>query len=185
MHEFWLKEKLLLIIGLFQFGLVLIAYAIVNFGKLILGKRDTSIPDSLNEMKYVAIAPSSLDEVKDAVSNPTDSETNNEINLSPLQPDLSGNLVATSPETIVAIDQVLPEGDLTSSVEVCKVEIAPDLLMELKEISNDPTSVIDEAIRWWLRRRTLDVLDSSPDRKYRAGIKSFGSSRSQKDLWND
>jgi hypothetical protein len=55
MHEFWLKDKLILLIGLFQFGLVLIVMTVVNLIKLIWRKQnivDTNIP---NEIKPAAI----------------------------------------------------------------------------------------------------------------------------------
>ena len=63
MYEFWLKEKLLLIIRLFQFGLVFIMFTIINLSKLIwrrliLGKQNISEESNLNEIKSAAIAPS-------------------------------------------------------------------------------------------------------------------------------
>jgi len=168
MYEFWLKEKLLLIIGLFQFGLVLIMYTIINLSKLIwrrliLGKQNIGEESNLNEIKSAAIAPSSLDEVKDAMNNLVNHQTNPESTLS---------------ESTI-------ESELTESNLTYKVDIAPELLTELREISKDPAATIDEAIRWWLRRRTFDILDSSSDRPYRVGMRSGSSKRSQQDLWND
>ncbi len=168
MYEFWLKEKLLLIIGLFQFGLILIVFTIINLSKLIwrrliLDKQNTSAESNLNEIKSVAIAPSSLDEVKDAMNNIVNHQINPE---------------STLPESTI-------ESELTKSDLTYKVDIAPELLTELREISKDPAAIIDEAIRWWLRRRTFDILDSSSDRPYRVGMKSGSSKRSQQDLWND
>ncbi|PZO44167.1 MAG: hypothetical protein DCF19_02915 [Pseudanabaena frigida] len=170
MHEFWLKEKLILIVGLFQYGLVLIAFAIGKLSKLILGKKNMTNENSLNEIKSPAIAPNSPNEVEDAANNSADRE----LNLEPTPTNANDEILINQPELTVDSE---PEVNLSN-----KVEIAPELLTELKEISEDPATVIDEAIRWWLRRRTLDVLDSSPDRKYRVGLRS---NRSQKDLWND
>ncbi len=172
MDEFWLKEKLILIIGLFQYGLVLIVFAIINLSKLFLGKQNEIEENSLTPIKSAAIptsSPNEVNEVIDAVNNPA----NHEPNLT----ETAVELLTTQLEPTVVIE---PEVDLTN-----KVEISPELLTELREISNDPAAIIDEAIRWWLRRRTLDVLDSSPDRKYRVGMRSDSSKRSLQDLWND
>lgn len=181
MYEFWLKEKLLLIIGLSQFGLVLIMFTIINLSKLIsrrliLDKQNISEESNLNEIKSVAIASSSLDEVKDAMNNFVNPQINPESTL----PDRSDELLTTQPKLTTANDPKLAKGDLTY-----KVDIAPELLTELREISKDPAATIDEAIRWWLRRRTFDILDSSSDRPYRVGMRSGSSKRSQQELWND
>ncbi len=181
MYEFWLKEKLLLIVGLFQFGLVFIMFTIINLSKLIWrrlisGKQDISEESNLNEIKSAAIAPSSFEEVKDAMNNLVNHQTSPESTLS----DCSDELLTTQPKLTAAADPKLAEGDLTY-----KVDIAPELLTELREISQDPAATIDEAIRWWLRRRTFDILDSSSDRPYRVGMRSGSSKRSQQDLWND
>ena len=186
MYEFWLKEKLLLIIRLFQFGLVFIMFTIINLSKLIwrrliLGKQNISEESNLNEIKSAAIAPSSLEEVKDAMNNLVNHQTNPESTLS----DCSDELLTTQPKLTAAVDPKLAEGDLTYGDLTCKVDIAPELLRELREISQDPAATIDEAIRWWLRRRTFDILDSSSDRPYRVGMRSGSSKRSQQDLWND
>ncbi len=61
------------------------------------------------------------------------------------------------------------------------VEISPELFAELTEISNNPTAAVDEAIRWWLRRR-LVVENDSPNRK---SLRSSESWRSQQSQWND
>ncbi|PZV13535.1 MAG: hypothetical protein DCF20_14860 [Pseudanabaena sp.] len=180
MYEFWLKEKLIFIIGLFQFGLILIMFAIVNLSKLIwrkltLDKQDVSNQNNLNEIKSAAIAPSSPNNAKDPVNN----LVNNEISLEEQLTERSEELLVAQP-SLTTENISLPEDDLTY-----KVEIAPELLKEIKEISSDPATVIDEAIRWWLRRRTLDVLNSSDDRPYRVGMRSNRSQRSQQDLWND
>ena len=72
MHEFWLKDKLILLIGLFQFGLVLIVMAAVNLVKMIWGRQnivDTNSPNEIanqtaNQTANVAIASNSLSEVE-------------------------------------------------------------------------------------------------------------------------
>lgn len=182
MHEFWLKEKLILIIGLFQYGLVLIMFTIINlsklvWGKLMLGKQNVIDENSLTPIKSAAIAtssPNEVNEVTDAVNN---NPANHELNLEPTLTEPVDDRLTTQLEPTVVVE---PEVDLVN-----KVEISPELLTELREISSDPTAIIDEAIRLWLRRRTLDVLDSSTDRKYRVGMRSDSSRRSLQDLWND
>jgi hypothetical protein len=193
MYEFWLKEKLLLTIGLFQFGLILIVFTIMNFSKLIwrklvLDKRNISEQDNLNKIKSAksaAIAPSSAKEVANQVKDAMNNLVNHEKNLTQTMPDLNIEPLINQPEVMsaIAMSAIEPEGlevDLTY-----KVDIAPDLLTELKEISNDPAAMIDEAIRWWLRRRTFDILDSSSDRQDRVGLKSNSSKRLSHSLWND
>lgn len=181
MYEFWLKEKLILIIGLFQFGLILLMFSIINLSKLIwrkltLDKRDVSNQNNLNEIKSAAIAPSSPNNVKDAVNN----LANNEISLEGQLTDLSDQPLASSPDAI-ANQANLPKIDLTY-----KVDIAPELLTELLEITDNPAAIIDEAIRWWLRRRNADDLDSgNRDRRYPVGLRSHDSRRSSQHLWND
>lgn len=213
MHEFWLKEKLLLIIGLFQFGLILIMFTIVNLSKLIwrrlsFDNRNMSEADSLNEVEFAAIAPSLevSNQEKDAMNSPVNHEnhekslelTSPELNVDPLMdrseinttittviaPDVHEEAL-TSPHEVDIPEARIPEAHIPEIDLTYKIDIAPELLTELKEISNDPTAVIDEAIRWWLRRRTFDVLDASSDRKHRVGMKSQSSKRSSQDLWND
>ena len=181
MFEFWLKEKLLLIIGLFQFGLILIMFTIINLSKLIwrkltLDKQDVSNQSNLNEIKSAAIAPSSPNNAKDAVNN----LANNEISLEAQLTDRSDQPLVSSPDQI-ANQANLPEIDPTY-----KVDIAPELLTELLEITDNPAVIIDEAIRAWLRRRNADDLDSgNRDRRYPVGLRSYDSRRSLQDMWND
>jgi hypothetical protein len=150
MYEFWSQDKLLLMIGVFQFGLILFMFIIFN--------------------------------VSDDNSNLSDTEA--ATSREPISPDRSNQLsdqfltIQLEPKAVIMTEQ--PEVDLTY-----KVDITPELLTELLEISNDPAATIDEAIRWWLRRRNLDVLDSSKDRRYRVGINSYSSQRSLQDQWND
>ncbi len=191
MYEFWLKERLLLTIGLFQFGLILIMFIIMNFSKLIwhklilgkqLGKQNVSEENHLNKIKSVAIAPNAAlakevtNGAKDAMNNPV----NHEKNLNQTMPDLNIETLTNQPEVKPAIETEIIEVDLTY-----KVDIAPELLIELKEISNDPAAMVDEAIRWWLRRRTFDLLDASSDRQDRVGFKSNSAQRLSQNLWND
>jgi hypothetical protein len=180
MYEFWLKEKLLLIIGLFQFGLILTVSAIINLSKLIwrkltLDQQDVSTQNNLNEIKSAAIATSSPNNEKDAVNNLASDEINLETKLT----DCSDQPVASSPDPI-ANQANLPAIDL-----IDKVNIAPELLTELCEISDNPATIVDEAIRWWLRRRNADDLDSGHrDRRHPVGLRSHDS-RSSQHLWND
>jgi hypothetical protein len=75
----------------------------------------------------------------------------------------------------------LPEIDLTY-----KVDIAPELLTELLEITDNPAAIVDEAIRWWLRRRNADDLDNgNRNRRYPVGLGAHDSRRSSQHLWND
>ncbi|WP_055076832.1 hypothetical protein [Pseudanabaena sp. 'Roaring Creek'] len=184
MYEFWLKEKLLLIVGLFQFGLILIVFAIAKLSKLVASKLSAIKESNQNKIKFASIPPSSSDE-EEVVSSPINHEADLETTPQPIadesinpQPEINND--RDDQENIEP-----PVPDLAAAELTYKVEIAPDLLTELKEISSDPTAIIDEAIRWWLRRRTLEVLDASPDRQYRVGLNTYGSGRSTKDRWND
>ncbi|NUN64894.1 hypothetical protein HCU40_09050 [Pseudanabaena biceps] len=62
------------------------------------------------------------------------------------------------------------------------VEISPEIFAELTEISSDPAAAVDEAIRWWLRRRLIDVDNGGGGRK---SLRSSESWRSQQQSWND
>jgi hypothetical protein len=194
MHEFWLKDKLILLIGLFQFGLVLIVMAAVNLVKMIWSRQnivDTNSPNEIanqtaNQTANVAIASNSLSEVEsDQLTKQVPTDLKDEVsNLSNHQNQITHDPALVNLNESDRID-LLEQQQLEANALNCKVDIAPELLTELKEISNDPTAIIDEAIRWWLRRRTLEVLDASDDRPYRMGMRSNKSKRSAKDLWND
>ncbi len=181
MFEFWLKEKLLLVIGLFQFGLILLMFSIINLSKLIwrkltLDQQDVSNQNNLNEIKSAVIAPSSPNNAKDAVNN----LANNEISLEPKLTDLSDQPLPSSLDPITN-QANLPEIDLTY-----KVDIAPELLTELLEITDNPAAIVDEAIRWWLRRRNADDLDNgNRNRRYPVGLGAHDLRRSSQHLWND
>ncbi|MFZ4557702.1 MAG: hypothetical protein ACOYN8_15175 [Pseudanabaena sp.] len=194
MHEFWLKDKLILLIGLFQFGLVLIVMAAVNLVKMIWGRQnivDTNSPNEIanqtaNQTANVAIASNSLSEVEsEQLTKQVPNDLKDEVsNLSNHQNQISHDPALVNLNESDRID-LLEQQQLEANALNCKVDIDPELLTELKEISNDPTAIIDEAIRWWLRRRTLEVLDASDDRPYRMGMRSSKSKRSSQDLWND
>ena len=61
------------------------------------------------------------------------------------------------------------------------VEVSPEIFAELSEISDDPSASVDEAIRWWLRRRLVDTESSAS----RTSLRSSASWRSQQQNWND
>lgn len=61
------------------------------------------------------------------------------------------------------------------------VEISPEIFAELSEISDDPSASVDQAIRWWLRRRLVDTESSAS----RTSLRSSASWRSQQQNWND
>ena len=188
MHDFWLKDKLILLIGLFQFGLVLIVMSVVNLIKLIWKKQNIVDTNSPNEIKSAATSFSNVSEARsDEITNQLPNELPNELKdavSNPLNPETSHEPPLVNPNDSDRIDS-LEQDQLEVNDLNYKVDIAPELLTELKEISDDPTAIIDEAIRWWLRRRTFEVLDASDDRPDRMGMRSNKSRRSAKDLWND
>ncbi|PZU93693.1 MAG: hypothetical protein DCE90_16055 [Pseudanabaena sp.] len=61
------------------------------------------------------------------------------------------------------------------------VEVSPEIFAELSEISDNPSASVDEAIRWWLRRRLVDNESSAS----RTSLRSSASWRSQQQNWND
>jgi hypothetical protein len=61
------------------------------------------------------------------------------------------------------------------------IEISPEIFAELIEISDDPAATVDEAIRWWLRRRIVVDNDSTS----RKSLRSSESWRAQQQNWND
>ena len=120
----------------------------------------------------------------DAVAN---ASANSEINLNQTLPNPIHQPLPSAPESISETNQANPPDinladDLTEAIAY-KVDIAPELLTELLEISDNPTAIVDEAIRWWLRRRNVDALDSGTrHRRYPVGISSHRSLQNQ---WND
>ena len=63
------------------------------------------------------------------------------------------------------------------------INISPEIFAELMEISSDPTSAVDEAIRWWLRRRLVDNNSTSTSRRSLRSNESWRSQQQQN--WND
>ncbi len=158
MDEFWSQDKLMLMIGLFQFVLIFIMFMILRVSNR---KVDN---DNLN--------------TSDALTDVANNLVNNEINLSSTVTDRHDQPFVASADPI-ANPANLPEIKL-----IDKVNIAPELLTELWEISNNPEAIVDEAIRTWLRRRNADDLDSGHrDRRYPMGLRSHDS-RSSQHLWN-
>ncbi|MEA5476540.1 hypothetical protein VB774_02805 [Pseudanabaena galeata UHCC 0370] len=160
MDEFWSPDKLLLMIGLFQFGLILMMFTILNMSKLQVNK------NNLNST--------------DAVANDS---ANSEINLSQTLSEPINQPLPSASESITETNQADPPAIALTDELVYKVDIAPELLTELLEISNNPAAIVDEAIRWWLRRRNVDSLDSGQrHRRYPVGV---SAQRSLQDQWND
>ncbi len=79
--------------------------------------------------------------------------------------------------------------DRQLSTPKLRVEIAPELFAELQEISGDASVAMDEAIRWWLRRRLIDIdsdCDDLVNRKNMSSTESWRSpQKSQQYKWND
>lgn len=157
MDEFWSQDNLLLMIGLFQFGLILIMFMIF----------------SVSNRKVNNDNPNTSDALIDVANN----LVNHEVNPSLTLPDRGDQSLATS------LDPLANQANLP---EISKVDISPELLTELWEISNNPAAIVDEAIRWWLRRRNADDLDNGDrDRRYPVGLRSHHSIRSSQNQWND
>lgn len=116
----------------------------------------------------------------DAVAN---ASANSEINLSQTLSEPINQPLPSASESITETNQANPPAIDLNDELVYKVDIAPELLTELLEISNNPAAIVDEAIRWWLRRRNVDSLDSGQrHRRYPVGV---SAQRSLQDQWND
>ncbi|WP_434684535.1 hypothetical protein [Pseudanabaena minima] len=165
MYEFWSPDKLLLMIGLFQFGLILMMFMILSMSKRKSKPKGKANKNNLN--------------TPDAVTDVANNLVNNEIDLKPTLSDPTNQPLIAPPESITEPIQADPPAiDLTY-----KVDIAPELLTELLEISDNPAAIVDEAIRWWLRRRNVESLDSGTrHRRYPTGI---SATRSLQNQWND
>jgi len=95
-------------------------------------------------------------------------------------------------EMMIPIATQSPEADLITETNLIAnqpvlaskpcIEISPELFAELIEVSNDPTAAVDEANRWWLRRRLVDDDSINPNRK---NLRSTESWRVQQQSWND
>ena len=94
---------------------------------------------------------------------------------SPISSD--GNNVMTSENSASGTDN----SAIATSPRRPSVEISPEIYAELVEISSDPSAAVEEAIRWWLRRRLVDVSTESN----RPSLRSSESWRSQQNKWND
>jgi hypothetical protein len=92
----------------------------------------------------------------------------------------------TNPESTIdaplnTVEEISQETPIEASLKTY-VEISPELFAELTEISSDPAAAVDEAIRWWLRRR---IVEQDSDRPNRRSLRSSESWRSQQQSWND
>jgi hypothetical protein len=164
MDEFWSQDKLILTIGLFQFGLIFIMFIILSVSNRKVSNR------KVNNDK-----PNTSDALTDVANN----LVNHEINLISALTDRSDQPVASSP------DAIANQANLPAIDQIDKVNISPELLTELWKISDNPALIVDEAIRWWLRRRDADDLDNgNRDRRRPVGLRSHDS-RSSQHLWND
>lgn len=200
MDEFWTQDKLFLMVGLFQFGLLLILFTIINVSQRILGKPNMSNDKSQNEIPSAAIAASRLN----AIINHQETHQNiigevsesGDLILDDL-PEINANsqMETSNPNVIDTINNVAnmattseSEPESNSDKELYKVVISPELFTELLEISNNPAATVDEAIRWWLRRHTLNALESSIDHRGdrdRLSSRSYSTKRASQELWND
>lgn len=55
----------------------------------------------------------------------------------------------------------MPDNLFTEAESRKPIELDPALLAELSEVTNNPTEVIDVAIRQWLQRRAIKEADNS------------------------
>lgn len=172
MDAFWTQDKLFLMIALFQFGLILVIFTIINIG-LHLGKPNMSNDSNPNALPSAAIAASRLNDLLNHQESGLDS-----LNLD----DLQDNLQETDANPQMEVIDI-PVSSF--ELDLYKIAISPDLFTELLEISNNPAESVDEAIRWWLRRRTLYASELSIDRGDRLSTRSYSSKKSQQELWND
>jgi quinol-cytochrome oxidoreductase complex cytochrome b subunit len=88
-------------------------------------------------------------------------------------------IATQSPEVDLITEPITYQSVLSSK---SYIQISPELFAELIEVSNDPTAAVDEAIRWWLRRRLVDDDSINPNRK---NLRSSESWRVQQQSWND
>jgi hypothetical protein len=184
MFELLIQNKLLVMIGLSQFGLVLMMFIIINLSQRWLGKSSMS-NNSLNPnpkpTPSAAIATSRLNAILKPRNN-LEGDASSIRNIHELNTSISIDL----PELITDMqNETGDRPDANPESDMYKVAISPDLFTELLEISNNPAETVDEAIRWWLRRRTLNALETSIDRRDRLSSRSYSSKRSQQELWND
>ncbi len=173
-------------IGLSQFGLVLMMFIIINLSQRKLGKSNmsnNSLQSNTNPTSSATIATSRLN----AILNPIDKLEGDRSSIRNTH-QLSTSISIDLPELITDLQNETGDcSDANPESDIYKIAISPDLFTELLEISNNPAKTVDEAIRWWLRRRTLDSLETSidRDRRDRLSSRSYSSKRSQQELWND
>lgn len=192
MDEFLPPDKLLLTIGLFQFGLIFLIFMITNLSKRKLGNDQSPLDGKTSIITPEAVSQANISNLSTSTPNPIITESrqspNNEIVQESIIPNPSSDrclpTVSNSPQN--SPDHPTLAESHPPLETVYSVNIAPELFTELMEISNNPAGMVDEAIRWWLRRRNLESLDTSIDldRRYHVGMRS-NSKKSQQDLWND
>jgi hypothetical protein len=192
MDEFLPPDKLLLAIGLFQFGLIFLIFMITNLSKRKISNDQSPHDSKTSIISTEAVSQTNISNLSTSTPNSIITEspqfTNNEIVQESIIPSPSSDRrlpnLSNSPQN--SPDHPTHPESHPPIETVYSVNIAPELFTELMEISNNPAGIVDEAIRWWLRRRNLESLDTSIDldRRYRVGMRSH-SKRSQQDLWND
>jgi hypothetical protein len=167
--EVWSPSYIFLAICLFQFGLVLVMFAILK-----LDVRN-SMQLETQSVKTDLATDTSLKQMTDAINHSLEPNQAVDININ--------NSVANP--AAAGDSQLNPVSKEFPSPSSYSVEISPELFIELLEISNNPAATVDEAIRWWLRRRTLDTMNAVQDRRDRLGMRSHRSLRSLQNSWND
>lgn len=217
MDEFLHQDKLLLIIGLFQFGLIFFMFMITNLNRHNVTSSNSNSDNTSSEnsgenisgdnttprIESEALTQANIRNPSTPTPNPIITEVPESANLeiAPIVPEPTFSSSSRDRQlddlhdsAQVSLEQPSPEdhanhtnGESQSPMEtVYSVNIDPELFTELMEISNNPAVTVDEAIRWWLRRRNLESLDTSIDldRRYRVGMRS-SSKGALRDLWND
>ena len=192
MDELWQQDKLILVIGLFQFGIILLMSFIFNRNQPKVS--DQSIMKPITQDKSNAMSEQSshliakqLPQPMSANDSDANGDANGETNNDPMA--ITDGKIATAASESPSLNVDLSTNPLSKPLSEAdtsySVEISPELFKELLEISNNPAATVDEAIRWWLRRRTLDTINSVNDRRDRLGLRSHRSWKSLEESWND
>jgi hypothetical protein len=192
MDELWQQDKLILVIGLFQFGIILLMSFIFNRNQPKVS--DQSIMKPITQDKSNAMSEQSshliakqLPQPMSANDSDANGDANGETNNNPMA--ITDGKIATAASESPSLNVDLSTNPLSKPLSEAdtsySVEISPELFKELLEISNNPAATVDEAIRWWLRRRTLDTINSVNDRRDRLGLRSHRSWKSLEESWND
>ncbi len=183
MDELWQQDKLILMIGLFQYG-------IISLMSLILNIIQSKVSDQVVMKTLSQDQPNAMPEQSSHLTAnqlPQSMSANGEVN-GEINSDI-GAIVEGNNNNAQGEPRSLNVDSLTNSIsEVAtpySIEISPELFKELLEISNNPAATVDEAIRWWLRRRTLDTIKSVSDRRDRQGMRSERAWKSLENSWND